>query len=372
MDTALTSLQKRNASLDLLRIIACVFVILVHTSSTLAYMKISDNGWIPVHIYNSLAHSGNVLFLMISGSLLLSENYQFNPKRFFTHNFLRLLTAYFSWLVIYNIIGVIRYVFIESGGFSAAVALDAVKNVIRGLAGYQFWFLPMLMGLYLLLPMLRAVCHAKRYLAPYFTALFFIVFILFNTILFFDFPHKYLFESLMTRIPFTLIDHYAGYFVTGYLLSRLLQEKRIASPAITGAILILGGVLAGLGGDLLLAAQQGAENSIAMNQLFSLCPCVIGAGFFLLINSVRLPESKKMSSVLASFAGLTFGIYMIHPLLLSPVRMLTERLRLSPALTIPLDTALLFAVCSLATWLLSLIPPVKKWILFMGRKSNTP
>lgn len=368
MDTTLTTLQKRNSNLDLLRIIACVFVILVHTSSNLVYMTISDSGWKLIHIYNSFAHSGNVLFLMISGSLLLSEDYRFNPKKFYSRNFVRLLTSYFCWLIIFNIIGVIRYVFINHGGFSAAVALDAVKNVIRGLASYQFWFIPMLLGLYLLLPMLRAICHAERYLAPYFTVLFFITYILFNTILFFDFPHKYLFESLMTRIPFTLINDYAGYFVTGYLLTRLLKENKIPRPKITSVFLIVGGVLISLCGDLLLAAQQGAENSTAMNQLFSLCPCIIGAGFFILINSVRLPESSGLSSTLAALSGLTFGIYMIHPLLLSPVRMLTERFRLSAALTITLDTVLLFVVCCLVTWLLSLIPPVKKWILFIGRK----
>lgn len=368
MNTSLTTSQKRNSNLDLLRIIACVFVILVHTSSILVNMKIADGGWKAVHIYNSVAHSGNALFLMISGSLLLSEDYCFSPKKFYTKNFVRLLAAYFSWLVIYNIAGVIRYVFIYHGEFSTAVVLDAVKNVIRGIADYHFWFIPMLLGLYLLLPMLRAVCHAKRYLAPYFTALFFVTYILFNTILFFDFPHKYLFESLMTRIPFTLINHYAGYFVTGYLLSRLLKENRIPRPAITGVMLVFGGVLVSLLGDLLLAAQQGARNSIAMNELFSLCPCVIGVGMFILINSIRLPENPKISSAFAAFSGLTFGIYMLHPLLLNLVRTLSERLGLSPALSVPLDTILLFAACCLITWLFSLIPPVRKWILFMGHK----
>lgn len=364
MDATLTNSQKRNTNLDLLRVIACVFAILGHTSAILSFMSISDKGWKLIHIYNSFAHSGNALFIMISGSLLLSEDYRFSPKKFFTRNFLRLVISYFIWLTVYNIEGILIHVFANHGVFSVAVVLDAIKNVIQGIASYQFWFIPMLLGLYLLLPMLRAICHAQRYLAPYFTVLFFITYILFNTILFFDFPHKYLFDSLMTRIPFTLINHYAGYFVMGYLLTRLLKERRIPHPKITGILFILGGVLIGLCGDLLLAAQQNDENSIAMNHLFSLCPCIIGAGSFILINSFRLRESK----VLATLSGLTFGIYMIHPLLLSHVHTLTERFLHSTTLTVTLDTVLLFAICCFITWLLSLIPFVKKWFLLMGSK----
>lgn len=363
-----TGLRKRNGNLDLLRIIACVFVILVHTSSKLAYMTISDSCWKTVHIYNSFAHAGNILFLMISGSLLLSEDYRFSAKKFYTHNFLRLVVSYLLWLIIFNVIGVVRYGLMEQGSISAAVVQDAVKNVIRGIASYQFWFIPMLLGLYLLLPMLRAICHADRRLAPYLVGLFLIAYILFNTILYFDFPHKYLFESLMTRIPFTLINHYAGYFVMGYLLARLLKENKIPCKRAAGVLLILAGVLLSLAGDLTLAAQRNAENSIAMNELFSLCPCMAATGFFLLINSLRLPEGRRFTSLLQTLAGLTFGVYMLHPLLLPPIQALTEGLGLSPALEIPLHTILLFCSCLAVSYVLSLLPPVRKWLLFMGSK----
>ncbi len=368
MDTAL---QKRDTNLDLLRVIACVFVVLVHTSSQLAYMKTTDSGWALIHIYNSFAHTGNILFLMISGSLLLSESYRFSPKKFYSRNFLNLAVSYLLWLIVFNIIGLLRHVFVNHGSLTAAVVLDSVKNVIRGLASYQFWFLPMLLGLYLLLPMLRAICRGDRYVAYYCVALFFVAHILVNTILHFDFPHKYLAESVMTRIPFTLINHYAGYFLMGHVLDRLLKERKLPRPKAIGLLLIIGGAFGSLFGDLFIASQTGAENITAMNELFTLCPCVMGAGFFLLINSVRLPESRRLRSVLAALAGLTFGVYMLHSLILPPVQALTGRLSLPLTLTIPLDTALTSVLCAVAVLLLSLIPPVRKWLLFMGRKSNT-
>lgn len=369
METALQPLRKRNVNLDLLRLISCAFVILVHTSSTIAYMTVSDDGWKIIHIYNSFAHSGNILFLMISGSLLLSEDYHFEAKKFYTHNFLKLAVSYVLWLIIFNAIGVIRFVTVEEGSFSLAVVQDAVKNVIRGIASYQFWFLPMLLGLYLLLPMLRAICHGNKWLASYFVGLFLIAYILFQTILYFDFPHKYLFESVMTRIPFTLINHYAGYFVMGYLLAGLLQRGRIRHGRASGLVLIAAGVLLSLMGDLILTAQYGSGNSLAMNEMFSLCPCMIASGFFLFINSLRLREGTRLPALLQTLSGLTFGVYMLHPLLLSPVRTLTEGLHVSSALKIPLETILLLICCMAVVYVLSLIPFLRKWLLFIGRKS---
>lgn len=369
METALQSSQKRNVNLDLLRLISCTLVILVHTSSIIAYMAISDNWWKTVHVYNSLAHSGNILFLMISGSLLLSESYRFEAKKFYTHNFLKLAVSYLLWLIIFNVIGVVRFVTVEEGSFSLAVVQDAVKNVIRGIASYQFWFIPMLLGLYLLLPMLRAICHAEKWLAPYFVGLFLTAYILFQTILYFDFPHKYLFESVMTRIPFTLINHYAGYFVMGYLLAGLLRKGKIRHGRTAGILLIAAGILLSLMGDLILAAQHGSENSLAMNEMFSLCPCMIASGFFLFINSLRLPEGRRLPSLLQTLSSLTFGVYMLHPLLLSPIRALIEGLQLPLALEIPLETLLLLICCMAAVYVLSLIPFLRKWLLFIGRKS---
>ena len=367
------SLPERNRNLDLLRIFACVLVILVHTSSGLAYMSVSDSGWRIIHICNTLAHSGNILFLMISGSLLLSEDYSFRPRKFYTHNFLRLAVSYMLWLILFNGIGVIRYGLLAQGSITAAVVQDAVKNVIRGIASYQFWFIPMLLGLYLLLPMLRAICHASRGLSLYFTALFLTVCLLFNTILAFDFPHKYLFESLMTRIPFTLVNHYAGYFVMGYVFGHILKRdwffpKLAAHGKPAGALLTAAGVLLSLAGDSFLAVQNGSGNSIAMNELFSLCPCMVACGLFLLTGSLKLPGSGRPVILLERLSGLTFGVYMLHPLLMPPVQQLTEGLSLAPAPEILMNTLLLLLLCLALAYVLSLIPPLRKWLLFMGSK----
>lgn len=349
----------RNIQLDILRIAACMLVILSHTSSdNIDTLSVSSGVWKVEHLYNSLGHTGTILFLFISGALLLSEGYRFEPKKFYRNNFLRVLTAYAFWIVAYHIVGLrIR------GDYSPAALKDVVVEILRGNASYHFWYLPMLLGIYLLLPMLRAICGAGRKLIIYFTALFLIVQIGFTTVLFLDFPHKYIWESMMTRIPFTMINHYVGYFVMGYLISLWLQENKIKKPVLSGLVLIVSGAFLGLLGDLLASAQAGS-NSIRFNTLFSATLCMSAVGFYLAGGSLRISLPAGLSRIINRTAELTFGIYLIHPLVLSFVKKYLFTIEsFHPILSIPAITVVVFLLAEAAIWMLSRVPILKKWAI---------
>ena len=309
-----TATVQRNTNLDILRIFACFFVVLSHTSSDLAVnAPLTSLEGILAHIMNTVGHTGTILFLFISGSLLLSEEYTFTPRKFYTRNFLRLFIAYCSWIVIYHLVG-----FVQRGIYEPAHVKDMILNIIEGKAGYHFWYLPMLLGIYLVLPFLRAICRQGKGLVTYFVIFFLVVQIGFTTILIPDFPYKYLLSSLMHRIPLTLINHHVGYFVLGYFLMHLLRETRIRYPRLLGGILVVTGPVLSLAGDMLLVAQQGTHN-VAFNGLFSGTLCISAIGFFLLFNSSPRSLSEKSRHTIARLAGLTFGIYMLHPMIINAI-----------------------------------------------------
>lgn len=332
-------------------------------------MYVSDRAWPFVHIYNTLAHAGNILFLMISGSLLLSEDYRFDIRIFYTRNFLKLAAAYLLWMILYQAVYILR-LSSASSGISVDVIKNAARDIIFGNVYYHFWFLPMLMGLYLLLPILRAICHIRAAL-HYFVVLFFAFSILFPTILFFDFPYKDYFESIVNLFPVTLITPYAGYFVMGHWLSTMWKERELLcrrfTPPSWGIALIALSILVSVYGDIFLAKQRETLTSFTMNELFAIGPCMEAVGFFLLIHGIRLSETGRISSVLQRLAGFTFGIYMLHPLLKDDIQTLTQRLGLSVIFEIPLTTLFLFLVCMAMTYVLSHIPILRKWLLFMER-----
>ncbi len=354
-----TNNNNRKLNIDLLRIFACFFVVLSHTSSDRALNTnlLSLQGAIP-HLLNSVGHTGTILFFFISGSLLLSSEYNFKPGKFYKNNFLRLLIAYCGWVIIYHVVGLL-----QRGIYTPAHLKEVALSIIRGEAGYHFWYLPMLLGIYLLLPFLRAICHSNKWILTYFVALFLVIQIGFTTLCFFEFPYKYLIMSLMNRLPLTLVNHHVGYFVLGYFLSVLLSEHRITNPRLWGWVLTIAGPVFGLLGDIVITMQQGAHG-VTFNTLFSATMCMTATGIFLLFSSLQADFSKWYTPIL-KVSGLTFGIYMLHPMILNGLSALCPQFFLNPGtIGILIMTLLSFLISALLTRLLCMIPLIRKWIFF--------
>lgn len=351
--------KHRLLNIDILRILASFFVILAHASSGASQTNLISFQGITLHTFNAIGHTGTILFLFMSGMFLLSENYNFTFQKFYKNNFLRLLIAYIAWVIIYHMVG-----FLIRGVFTPAHLKDAIVNIIYGKVYYHFWYLPMLLGIYLLLPFLRAICHSSKKLVYYFILLFFIVQILFPTVFFFEFPYKYYLESIVTRIPFTLINHHAGYFVMGYSLSLLLKEKRIKKPRFFAFFFIITGPILSLLGDYLLTLQQG-YHEVNFNTFFSATLCMSAIGWFLLFHEWKPSFREKTAKWIARTSRLTFGIYILHPLVINYatewIPYFQENYSIIAAV---LMTLLAFIVSLTITWFLSLIPFIRKWILF--------
>ena len=354
---------ERNKNLDILRLVACLLVVMSHVSSglTTAIQTHSATWWI-AHIYNTIGHTGTILFFFLSGCLLLSEEYDFRPRKFYTHNFLKLFVAYYTWIVIYHLVG-----FVQRGNWGIRYIKDVIINVIEGEASYHFWYLPMILGIYLILPMLRAICHHSRKLAVYFVLLFFFCKVLLGTVLLLDFPYKYLVESVICRIPFTLVNHHVGYFVMGHLLYQLWKEQKPRfSIGITVGFIVVG-IVGSLAGDLVVMAQTGTS-SVCFNSLFSLTLCITAIGIFgfLLKWPVRIEE--KTAAMVNKLSQMTFGIYMIHPLVLAAVSDIVGSEKVNTIWGIPVVTIVVFLISLMIIWLLSLVPSIRKWVLFAGRR----
>ena len=70
--------SNRIVYLDVLRVIACFSVIMVHSCAQYFVKDIgSFNFWVG-NIFDGLARIGVPLFIMISGALMLDKNYQFS------------------------------------------------------------------------------------------------------------------------------------------------------------------------------------------------------------------------------------------------------------------------------------------------------
>ena len=142
--------SNRIVYMDVLRVIACFSVIMIHSSAQYVVKDIgSFNFWVG-NIFDGLARIGVPLFIMISGALMLDKNYQFSTQKIIKH-IIRMIVFFVFWSVLYcfifNIVGskIIKHESID--------IIKIIGSLIKG--HYHLWFVYLIIGLYLIVPLLR-------------------------------------------------------------------------------------------------------------------------------------------------------------------------------------------------------------------------
>jgi surface polysaccharide O-acyltransferase-like enzyme len=144
-----------NFSVDLIRTVAILLVILVHaTLFPYSVEGLMTTGaqidWWTTNVYGALANIGVPLFVMLSGVLLLNPSKADEPLGvFFKKRVARIALPLAFWTAAYFVWGYYMH------GYALTTT-----NIIQGLLGgsyYHLWFLYLLVGLYLATPVLRVL-----------------------------------------------------------------------------------------------------------------------------------------------------------------------------------------------------------------------
>lgn len=140
--------NKKHSWIDVIRTIGAFFIILIHVSDTYLdlFKSIDLVNWISVVFWNSIPRSGVPLFIAVSGYVLLEKDDEIGKRIY------NLLTPLAFWSLFY---------FLLALALSAKSNPDFVKQLfIKSLLGISafaphLWFLYMLLGLYISLPLSR-------------------------------------------------------------------------------------------------------------------------------------------------------------------------------------------------------------------------
>jgi small-conductance mechanosensitive channel len=135
--------------MDCLRLLAMIAVIVIHVVA-LQWDKVQlhTGDWFVVCAYNGSVRWGVLVFLMISGALFLDPQKQLPLRTIYGKYILRLIIAYFAWGALYAL-------FAFDGSLSGFA-----ENLITGY--YHMWYLPVLAGLYAMLPLLRKITEDPK------------------------------------------------------------------------------------------------------------------------------------------------------------------------------------------------------------------
>ena len=145
--------KKRIVWMDIARTVAVVFVVVCHVIETEYYtvrtssLIISDAVWYFENIFFTFGRLGVPLFLMLTGALMLNREY--NIKQFYKKSLLPLFLTTELW----TIINYFYYCAQNSAEFSAKNLLYNM-TFIRTSPLNHMWYMPMILGVYLVLPFL--------------------------------------------------------------------------------------------------------------------------------------------------------------------------------------------------------------------------
>ncbi len=267
----------------------------------------SMDWWIASTMY-LIGKTGSPLFTMISGLLLLNPKKADQPiSTFFQKRFIKVLIPFAAWSGIYMLYRLYW--------LGEQLPADYIKFLlIRGPVYGHLWFLQMILGLYLVTPILRIyVKAASRQNMTYFLIIWYITTSLFPV---FD---RYVGVEIGIRVVVT--TGYVGFFILGIYLRDVKLEGKHLRWAMYGVGLIwtFSQFIVHYG----TVANNGRfEHFYAMNTSYNIIPLSIL--YFLVLKSINwtavyeaLP-SFKWSIKKISVASL--GIYCVHQMIIDEFR----------------------------------------------------
>ena len=348
----------RQPYLDMLRVLAILLVLFNHTG-TAGYFRFAETAnpalswcYLTASIFCT---AGVPLFYMVSGALLLPKTESLS--QLYRRRVLRTALA----LLLFSLL---QYLYNTLGKGVPGSPIDFLRTLYGGQATLAYWFLYAYLAALMTLPFLRSMAAGMtrgeyRY--------FFILYFAFCCAL--PVLEELLFSGSLRLSPYMTLPLTTAssvvYMLLGHYLNNVLTREEL-----TGKRVLLLCLMAALGLTVsgLMTLRQARITGVLNEQVsqgwFGSFTVLSASAAFCLIRracGVKTP-SRRLSRVFAVLSGCTFGLYLIHVMLMDlliGVRYYLEgRIYTLPA-------CLVYLLCVAAagygiTWLLKKIP-------FLGR-----
>jgi len=289
---------------DIIRILAILFVVIIHVS---AYsMSIKDFGsrdWWVGHTINSLVRSGVTLFVMLSGMLLLSKDYKLSD--FLKKRFIRVFIPYVVWSAIYILA---RYLF-RGERFTPL----QIVNIFTGFkAETHIWFIGVILGLYIVTPIIRIyVKNAEKGNILYFLLVWFIFTSIIPVIAIFT-PIKEIYTKAEFATGFT------GCYILGYFLSKQYFKRELMKYFI---ILFLLGYLLTIFLSYLSASKiifGDGEHYLYFYDYLTPNVIMMALSLFILLKGINYKKyfdnRERLVKFIVNLSSSSFGVYLVQVL----------------------------------------------------------
>lgn len=343
-------MKKKASYIEFLRVLATFIVVIDHVA-VVALSQFPEQATVGKSIiYYSLRHAFHAavpIFVMITGYLLLNPKKEISTENIVKKYVFKILVVLFFFGTFYSWIELI----FDSHKVSILQLPKAVYNVFIGKTWDHMWYLYMLVGLYFIIPFLKKfINNATKKDLNYFLIVNIIFLCIFPMI-------NYLFNiNIGFTIPIATL--YPFYLVLGYYLGNDLITIKNKYLYLIGGIDILVFISASV-----LDMKYGLTRFRKLGEFNSIFVLSFGVFLFLIVKQAKNFCDRHYKIVIKLISRCSFGIYIIHMFF---INILYKVLKLNPLthnslILIPF-AILIFILSFIATFILTKIPIIKKYI----------
>ncbi|MDR1904719.1 MAG: acyltransferase family protein [Treponema sp.] len=363
--------KERIVYADLLRICAAAAVAVLHTAASRWYAAPAHTfNWEIMNVYGGLTRWAVPVLIMVSGALQFRPVSSFNAQQLsckeeyriiFKKRILRIIYALIFWSIVYNGYHLIvrHFVWREPVMFGDIAAIPL--KIIFGPAWHHLWFLYIVIGLYLITPLVRIfIAHAQKGHIKSFLVL---AGIIGSGVPFFNFIVSKIpaLSAYRVYFPAPELSGYMGYYVAGYYFST--NDIRKHTRILFYLLALVSAVFTILGTSYWSAAGRPEDflygNILPTTMLLSFS---IFLFFKKAFGAKRLDQ--KQIQTLCEVSRCTLGIYLFHDLVLQIFSLwgLTA-VSFNPIIAIPLIGMVVFFISLIVISLIKKIPILEKYII---------
>jgi surface polysaccharide O-acyltransferase-like enzyme len=288
---------------DVTRVLAMIMVLFLHAAAPYVdrYAQVPASRWDYANFFHSITRASVPLFFMLSGMLLLRTTRE-ATLTFYRKRLARILPPLLFWSVVY----------LAWGNYHHGLEYNIISGLQAILAGdvrFHLWFIYVLIGLYLITPLLRMMIDRLDHSLIY--ALVILWFGLVSLVPFLE-------QLTPLEAPWQtslLVFDYLGYYLLGHLLANSqLSSKRswlfwflVWCVSVAATAYLTASVSFEKGGLTILFYHYTSVNVVLMT-----------VALFLMLKS--LPYDRifdwfpRLKTVTLQLSGISYGMYIGHVL----------------------------------------------------------
>ncbi len=348
--------KKRIISYDIIRCIAIMAVVMIHSSARFVERFEPDTtNFLLGNLFNGISRLGVPLFVMLSGALMLRDGRDCSIKSM-CKQALNIGILLFIWSFMYAAAYEIAIPLMKSEVVSL---IDFFHAIIFG--NYHLWYLYMIIGLYLITPILKGFVKKEN-------ANLVLWFILLSVAFEFSITSLNYVVSTFTSFDDTIqkfvdsfkldfVCQFVSYYLTGWYITNVEIKKKHRTILYAAGIASLVYTIVGCA---FFTRFDNEANKILYSNL-SLNVFLYSVSVFTFIYyAFKDKEIKYGKKAIVSLSKYSFGIYLIHEVF---IKLAVEIFGVDNALLqIPLFWIIVFSISLLATLIISKIPVLKKLV----------